>query len=139
MREHDAAPMPGPAHPASPGMTPFDRRRFLQVVGLGLTTALTVPTVSFAQGGGGGKPAKPDAGAAKPATPPAAEGPKPPSDDARSLAEIVKRRYGDHLTPEQLEAVTRQLDQGIRGGKRLKEVKLTNGDEPDFTFRVEQP
>ena len=49
--------------------------------------------------------------------------------------EIVRRRYGKHLTPEKLEAVTREMDGRVQGGKRLRESKLANGDEPDFTFR----
>jgi len=143
MREHDASPLAGPPESASPAITPLGRRRFLQVVGLGLTQALTVPAVSFAQSGGAGTPPRPASPAAPaapaPAAPPAAEGPPAISEDARSLAEIVKRRYGQHLTPDQLEAVTRQLDQGVQGGRRLRDVKLANGDEPDFTFRVERP
>lgn len=140
MREHDAAPNVGRVPDASPPNSPLDRRRFLQVVGLGLTqAALAVPAVSFAQSGGAGKPAKPDAPASVPMTPATPEGPPPPSDDAKALAEIIRRRYGQHLTPEQMDAVTRQIDQGLQGGKRLKDVKLGNGDEPDFTFRVEAP
>jgi hypothetical protein len=70
---------------------------------------------------------------------PAAPGPqKPPeiSDDARTLAEIVKRRYGQYLTPEQLEGVTREIDDSLQGGKKLRAAKLANGDEPDFTFHA---
>ncbi len=112
-----------------------DRRRFLKAIGLaGLSSALAPSTLAFAQSvtpPGGGAPAKPDStGAPTPAAPPEI------SEDARSLAEIVRRRYGKHLTPEQLEAVTRELDGRLTGGKRLRESKLANGDEPDFTFHA---
>jgi hypothetical protein len=120
--------MPRSQQPAVP-----DRRRFLKTVGLaGLSTALAPAVLALAQTTtppGGATPAKPDSAAA-PTAPPEI------SEDARSLAEIVRRRYGKHLTPEQLEAVTRQLDGGVQGGKRLRESKLINSDEPDFTFHA---
>jgi hypothetical protein len=113
-----------------------DRRRFLKTVGLaGLSSALVPNALAFAQSAtppGGSASAKPDSSAA--AAAPA--GPTEIAEDARSLGEIVRRRYGKHLTPEQLEAVTRELDGRIQGGKRLRESKLANGDEPDFTFHA---
>ena len=118
---------------SAPRSQPLHRRRFLQLAGLGLsTTALGGSALAQTST----PPSTPPA-AATPATPPAAaapEGPPPISEDARSLAEIVRRRYGKHLTPDQLEAVTRELDQRVQGGRRLKDAKLANGDEPDFTF-----
>lgn len=114
---------------------PLHRRRFLQLAGLGLSTT--------AFGGSAlAQTATPPATtppATTPATPPAAaapEGPPPISEDARALAEIVRRRYGKHLTPDQLEAVTRELDGRVQAGRRLKDLKLANSDEPDFTFHA---
>ena len=113
-----------------------DRRRFLKTVGLaGLSSALVPNTLAFAQSAtppSGGAAAKPDSSAA-PAAPAA---PPEISEDARALAAILQRRYGKHLTPEQLEAVTRELNGRIQGGTRLRESKLANGDEPDFTFHA---
>ncbi len=119
---------------SAPRSLPLPRRRFLQLAGLGLSTAFggsalaqTSPTTASTP------PAAP------PATPPVAaatEGPPPVSEDARSLAEIVRRRYGKHLTPDQLEAVTRELDGRVQAGRRLKDLKLVNSDEPDFTFHA---
>ena len=111
-----------------------DRRRFLKTLGLaGLSSALVPSALALAQSATppGAAPAKPDSAAA-----PAPAGPPEIAEDARSLAEIVRRRYGKHLTPEQLEAVTREIDGRIQGGKRLRETKLANGDEPDVTFRA---
>jgi hypothetical protein len=76
--------------------------------------------------------ATPDSAAA----PPAAAKPPEISEDARALAGIVKRRYGQHLTPEQLEAVTKEVENRLQGGKTLRAAKLANGDEPDFTFHA---
>ena len=111
------------------------RRRFLKTVGLaGLSSALAPTVHALAQTApppAGTAPARPDSTAVPvPASPPEI------SEDARSLAEIVRRRYGKHLTPEQLEAVTRELDGRVQGGKRLRDSRLANGDEPDFTFHV---
>ena len=131
-----SSPRPQPGPLAESDSAGLDRRRFLQVAGLGLTSALGSPMLAMAQAGGTpAKPATPPAAA--PATPAAPEGPPPISEDARALGEIVRRRYGKHLTPDQLEAVTRELDQRAQAGRRLKDAKLVNADEPDFTFRIE--
>lgn len=117
----------------------FDRRRFLQIVGLGVTSSVSGAVVALAQTAGSGSAPK-AAGSAAPAdsakTAAAAAGPPEIGEDARTLAEIVRRRYGKHLTPDQLEAVTRELDQRVQGGRRLKDAKLANGDEPDFAFKA---
>jgi len=114
------------------------RRRFLKAAGLaGLTSALAPNLVAFAQSvtppAGAVPPVKADTARADSTGAP----PAPPeiSEDARDLATIVRRRYGQHLTPEQLEDVARELDNRIQGGKRLRAAKLVNADEPDFTFR----
>jgi len=121
---------------SAPRSLPLPRRRFLQLAGLGLSsTALAASALAQT---GGAPPAKP--ATTPPATPAPAgatpDGPPPISEDARDLAEIVRRRYGKHLTPEQMEAVTRELDQRVQAGRRLKDAKLANSDEPDFTFHA---
>jgi len=114
----------------------YDRRRFLQLMGFGLSSAaFALPGSALAQarppGAAPADSAKADS--TKAATPTA---PAPIAEDARSLAEIVRRRYGQHLTPDQLEAVTRELDGRIQFGRRLRDLKLANGDEPDFVFHA---
>ena len=121
----------GPSH---------DRRRFLKLLGLaGLTSAVNSTMLAWSE-------ARPAAAAARPSTPPAppaveadsTAGEKPPeiSDDARALAGILKRRHGKHLDAGQLEAVARDLDYQLRSGKRLREFRLENHEEPDFIFRA---
>lgn len=120
---------------SAPRSQPLARRRFLQLAGLGLSTAFGGAAIAQTAT----PPPATTPPATTPATPPAAaapEGPPPISEDARNLAEIVRRRYGKHLTPEQLEAVTRELDGRVQGGRRLKDLKLANSDEPDFTFHA---
>lgn len=120
----------------SPQAPAHDRRRFLRTIGLaGLSSALTPTALALAQAttpSGAARSAKSDSTAA----PTAPTVPSEISEEARSLADIVRRRYGKHLTPDQLEAVTRELDGRVQGGKRLRESKLANGDEPDFTFHA---
>ena len=125
----------------SPQPTDSDRRRFLKTLGLaGLSSALVPRALALAQSAtppAAGASAKPDSAAtAKPDSAAAPAAPTEISEDARSLAEIVRRRYGKHVTPEQLEAIARELDGRITGGKRMRETKLANGDEPDFTFHA---
>ena len=120
---------------SAPRSQPLHRRRFLQLAGLGLSTA-AIGGPALAQTSTPPATTPPAATPAIPPTAAAPEGPPPISEDARALAEIVRRRYGKHLTPEQLEAVTRELDGRVQAGRRLKDLKLANSDEPDFTFRA---
>ena len=117
--------------------TAAGRRRFLKLVGLaGISSAVSSSMLAWAQT----RPATPGAAptpAAAPADTARAATPPPEiSDDARALAAILDRRYGKHLKPAQLEAITREIENRLQGGKRLREVKLANRDEPDFTFRA---
>jgi hypothetical protein len=93
------------------------RRRFLKAIALAQTATPAAPT---------------------PATPDTAKAAQPPeiSEDAKTLASVIQRRYGQHLSPEQIQGITRDFDGDIRAGKRLHDVKLANGDEPDFTFHA---
>jgi len=113
-----------------------DRRRFLKAVGLaGLSSALAAPGLTTAQGPA--TPAKPDS-AATPAAADTAKAAAPPeiAEDARVLAGVIERRHGQHLTKEQLESIARDFDGDLKAAKRMREVKLANADEPDFTFKA---
>ena len=124
---------PGP-DPASPGAQA--RRRFLKTVGLaGLSSALAPAALSFAQSSAP-PPAGSSTAAPAPAPPSAATTPEPPSEDAWALAAIIRRRYGKQLSVEQIDSIAKDFDGDLKAGKRLHEVKLENGDEPDFTFHA---
>ena len=117
------------------------RRQFLKTVGMaGVSSALAVPVISMAQGPG--VPTQPAPASAVPPPPAPADtttaASKPPeiSADARALTEIIERRYGGHLTKEQLESIRKDFDGDLKATKRLREVKLANGDEPDVTFKA---
>jgi len=108
------------------------RRRFLQLVGMaGLASAIQ-PGLSLAQSR---TPEVPKTPTAPDSVRTAPQQPAAISEEARILAGLIERRYGKHLNPEQLEAVTREIDNRLQGGKRLRESKLANGDEPDVVFR----
>ena len=130
----------------SPSSESFDaeRRRFLKFAGIAGIASLGAPALAAAQSklpagypSLTGAPTAPGEAPATSPVPPKPLGPgKPPeiSDDARALASVIQRRYGQHLTPEQLETVTKEIDGRIQGGRKLRDQKLANGDEPDFTF-----
>jgi len=114
------------------GAMDHGRRGFLRLLALvGMSSAVGRASFSLAAD----PPSKP-AKAAAPADTAAnaAPAPTPPSEDALALAGIVERRYGRHLSPEQLAEVTRELDGRVRQGEALRKLALSNSDEPDFTF-----
>ncbi|MDT7689212.1 MAG: hypothetical protein QOE46_1971 [Acidobacteriota bacterium] len=67
-------------------------------------------------------------------TPVQAQGPPKPSPLAEAYAEAARLRFGEHMSPEQLEAVKRDLEGNVRTAERLRSFKLQNSDEPDFVF-----
>jgi len=119
-----------------PSHSKTDRREFLKTVGLaGISSALVAPSLSGAQAPVTASPAAP---AMTPAPSDTAKAAAPPEvgEDARALAGIIERRCGSHLSKEQLESIARDFDGDLKALKRMREVKLGNGDEPDFTFRA---
>jgi len=115
------------------------RRRFLQWLGVAsLFQALSAP-LALAQSAAKNtkrvsKPRPKPSAKPQPASPPMPE--EEISEDAKALASIIKRRYGQHLDEKQLESVTRDLDGDVKAGQRMRQTKLANADEPDFTFKA---
>jgi hypothetical protein len=68
--------------------------------------------------------------------PPQPQGPPPPSPLAEAYNEVARLRFGERLTPEQLQAVRRDLEGNVRTAERLRAFKLKNSDEPDFAFEA---
>ena len=127
---------------------PTGRRDFLKLVGLaGLSTTLGAPARAMAQAvktmapvadpakGHGMVPSAPAAPTAAADTTSSAA-PKEPSEDAKALASVIQRRYGQHLDADQMKGVTEELDNRIQAGQAMRKTKLANGEEPDFTFHV---
>jgi hypothetical protein len=99
-----------------------DRRGFLRLVATAVTA---LPAAAVAQ------------------TPPPATGPTPAApaapehtgNEARLLTEVLRARYPDRFTEEQWGSVVGDFDGDLGAGKRLRAVRLANGDEPDFVFK----
>jgi hypothetical protein len=68
--------------------------------------------------------------------PPQQQGPPRPSPLAEAYGEAARLRFGEHLSPEQLQAVKRDLEGNVRTAERLRAFKLKNADEPDFAFEA---
>ena len=63
----------------------------------------------------------------------AAQEPEAPS-VVHSLTDIVRRRYGKHLTETQIKSVQAAIQGDLASSEALKRVRLENGDEPAFVF-----
>ncbi len=74
-----------------------------------------------------------------PALAAAAEKEPPAGAVAEALAEVVRIRHGKHLDAEQRKAVAISIRRSQLAAERMREVKLSNGDEPAFTFRADLP
>ena len=127
------------------GRSGYGRRRFVQLMGWAGVVAMARggPALAAAAAKSRAKSVPPAAKSHEvvppAATPPPATGSAATpeiSDEARALAEVVRRRYKDHVSEEDLAVITRDLDGDLRGVKRLREVKLVNADEPDTTFHA---
>jgi len=77
--------------------------------------------------------------AAPPPRPAPAEAPSPaavpdPSHlpETEILLQLVRARYGAHLTLEELEAVRLGIEGELRAAERMHRVRLDNGVAPDF-------
>ncbi len=112
-----------------------ERRRFLKLAALAsATTAMGGVQIALAQ-----TAAKPDTAKVTPPAPAAPAQPEVPPEiaaDAKALVGILERRYGKHLSAEQLATLERDLQGRLRAGKALREAKLLNSDEPDTVFRA---
>jgi len=69
-------------------------------------------------------------------TPQQPPGPPQPSPLALAYGEVARLRFGEHVTPEQLQAIRRDLEGNVRTADRLRAFKLKNSDEPDFAFEA---
>jgi hypothetical protein len=65
------------------------------------------------------------------------QSPPAPSPAAEALLEVVRIRYGKIITEEQMNEIKQSIDQALRAADRLKQFKLTNGDEPAFAFSAD--
>ena len=57
-----------------------------------------------------------------------------PDPEADALLEIVRLRYGDRLTPAQLDELRKIVAGQVEAARSLRAVALTNADEPMQPF-----
>lgn len=62
------------------------------------------------------------------------EPPPPPSPLGHAMAGVILAESGQHLTAEEFLDIEKDMNDAAGVYKRLREFKLQNGDEPDFTF-----
>ena len=55
--------------------------------------------------------------------------------ESEHLFNIVKERYGERLSEEELAEVRKGVDRIVEAAEKLREIRLENGDEPFFVFR----
>jgi len=60
--------------------------------------------------------------------------PAKPDPEADALCEIVRQRYGDRLTPEQLDDLRKIVGAQVEAARALRAIRLTNVDEPMQPF-----
>jgi hypothetical protein len=58
---------------------------------------------------------------------------------AQALANLARTRFGKHLTIEQQKHVQHAAARQVRTAERLRRVRLSNGDQPAFTFHADLP
>jgi len=99
----------------------LDRRAFLHLTAVALAS---MPVTAAAQ-------TPPPATSAPPVPSP----PEHSGGEARLLTEVLRTRYPDRFSEAQWTSIVGDCDGDLASGRRLRAVKLRNGDEPDFTFR----
>jgi len=57
------------------------------------------------------------------------------SSESEHLFNIIKERYGERLSDEELAEVKKGVDRLMEAAEKLREIRLDNGDEPFFVFR----
>ncbi|MBI3468640.1 MAG: hypothetical protein HY000_37030 [Planctomycetes bacterium] len=63
-----------------------------------------------------------------------ADQPAQPPSEADLFLQVVKARWGERLSKEQLKELRKQIEQDLGGSKRLSAFPLTNADEPAPVF-----
>jgi hypothetical protein len=58
-----------------------------------------------------------------------------PPDEVEILFQLICGRYGDRLTPAELDEVRKGVEAVVAGARALRAVRLSNSDEPAQPFR----
>jgi hypothetical protein len=63
-----------------------------------------------------------------------AEAAAPIPDQVSALAQVVQARFGEYLKEGDLDDIKHVIERNLRYAEAISKVKITNSDEPDFTF-----
>jgi len=55
--------------------------------------------------------------------------------EAETMFSLVKERYGDRISPDELEEVRKAVERIVESSQDLRELELGNGDEPFNVFK----
>jgi hypothetical protein len=55
----------------------------------------------------------------------------------QAMFDIVRARYGKHLSEEQLKRLRQKIRQEQRDAARLRSLRLNNSDEPAFVYSAD--
>jgi len=55
--------------------------------------------------------------------------------ESEHLFTIIKERYGERLSDEELAEVKKGVEKIVEAAEKIREIRLENGDEPFFVFR----
>ena len=55
---------------------------------------------------------------------------------AHAVVEIIRQKYGKYLTADQLDEIRKRVERNQSRTESLRGFKLSNSDEPAFTFRA---
>jgi hypothetical protein len=109
-----------------------DRRRFLMLMGLaGASSALA--RAGFAAAPADSTSSTPPASTPAPAA--GAAQSTEPSEEARLLAEALRKRFPS-LSDEEVRTIAGDIDDRLEAGRALRKLALGNADEPDFRFEA---
>ncbi len=109
---------------------PNGRRKFAKAVA---ATLIAAPLATLSANAQTPSTTKQASAPPNPQPPPA---PMKPSPLAEAYAEVVRARFGDRVSPENLSKITKDIESNMRAAERLRSYKLRNSDEPDFIFSV---
>lgn len=60
---------------------------------------------------------------------------QPTNREADILFTLIKTRYGDRVTPDELEEIRKSLAAILAATAAIRAIKLDNADEPHQTFK----
>ncbi|MEN3038346.1 MAG: hypothetical protein ABDI07_04200 [Candidatus Kryptonium sp.] len=58
------------------------------------------------------------------------------SNEIEKITDLIKLKYGERLSDEQMKLIKEEIEANVRRRERLLSYNLSNWDEPDFKFQA---